>query len=192
MLKPKSIRSVVQQRTLENMALDFQRFQGSGGNIKKAKDFNNVINTPIFQVPISQVLKRYVYINKVTVSAYYFVKVSPPGLHISLGIFQRLFTLLEDSCHELDMKLSESTTTPTDSTTSFDDLIQARKDMKNLVSEYSQLDPLIRQHQQLLTYLLLTQQNPQQSTVIQQIAISINSNSKRLDEIVGNNLKTYI
>lgn len=90
------------------------------------------------------------------------------------------------------MKLSESTTTPTDSTTSFDDLIQARKDMKNLVSEYSQLDPLIRQHQQLLTYLLLTQQNPQQSTVIQQIAVSINSNSKRLDEIVGNNLKTYI
>ena len=192
MLKPKSIRSVVQQRTLENMALDFQRFQGSGGNIKKAKDFNNVINTPIFQVPISQVLKRYVYINKVTVSAYYFFKVSPPGLHISLGIFQRLFTLLEDSCHELDMKLSESTTTPTDSTTSFDDLIQARKDMKNLVSEYSQLEPLIQQHQQLLTYLLLTQQNPQQSTVIQQIAVSINSNSKRLDEIVGNNLKTYI
>ena len=94
--------------------------------------------------------------------------------------------------YELDMKLSESTTTPTDSTTSFDDLIQARKDMKNLVSEYSQTEPLIWQHQQLLTYLLLTQQNPQQSTVVQQIAISINSNNKRLDEIVGNNLKTYI
>ena len=27
----------------------------------------------------------------------------PPGLHITLGIFLRLFLLLEDSCHELDV-----------------------------------------------------------------------------------------
>ena len=30
-------------------------------------------------------------------------QVCPPGLHISLGIFFRLFTLLEDECHELDV-----------------------------------------------------------------------------------------
>lgn len=28
-----------------------------------------------------------------------------PGLHITLGIFHRLFTLLEDACHELDLKI---------------------------------------------------------------------------------------
>lgn len=27
----------------------------------------------------------------------------PPGLHITLGIFFRLFTLLENACHELDV-----------------------------------------------------------------------------------------
>lgn len=27
----------------------------------------------------------------------------PPGLHITLGIFLRLFVLLEDRCHELDL-----------------------------------------------------------------------------------------
>ena len=27
----------------------------------------------------------------------------PPGLHISLGIFYRLFSLLEEECHELDL-----------------------------------------------------------------------------------------
>jgi hypothetical protein len=31
-----------------------------------------------------------------------------PGLHISLGIFHRLFSLLEDACHRLDVKAAES------------------------------------------------------------------------------------
>ena len=29
-----------------------------------------------------------------------------PGLHISLGIFFRLFTLLETACHQLDLSLA--------------------------------------------------------------------------------------
>ena len=29
-----------------------------------------------------------------------------PGLHISLGVFYRLFTLLETACHQLDLALS--------------------------------------------------------------------------------------
>ena len=31
-----------------------------------------------------------------------------PGLHITLGIFYRLFVLLEAACHLLDVKLAES------------------------------------------------------------------------------------
>jgi len=34
-------------------------------------------------------------------------KVCPPGLHISLGIFQRLFDLLEAECHNLDLQYAE-------------------------------------------------------------------------------------
>ena len=30
----------------------------------------------------------------------------PPGLHITLGIFFRLFCLLEDECHKLDLKVA--------------------------------------------------------------------------------------
>ena len=29
-----------------------------------------------------------------------------PGLHITQGIFQKLFGLLEEACHELDLKLA--------------------------------------------------------------------------------------
>ena len=31
-----------------------------------------------------------------------------PGLHITLAIFYRLFVLLEEACHLLDVKLAES------------------------------------------------------------------------------------
>lgn len=38
-----------------------------------------------------------------------------PALHVSLGIFQRLYELLENACHELDIKLAEvATTAPVD------------------------------------------------------------------------------
>ena len=35
------------------------------------------------------------------------IQVSLPGLHISLGVFDRLWTLLEDACTELDLLLAE-------------------------------------------------------------------------------------
>ncbi len=35
------------------------------------------------------------------------MQVCPPGLHITLGIFYRLFQLMEDDCHELDVAIRE-------------------------------------------------------------------------------------
>ena len=35
-----------------------------------------------------------------------------PGLHISLGIFYRLFTLLETSCHQWDLELAQHASQP--------------------------------------------------------------------------------
>ena len=34
-------------------------------------------------------------------------QVCPPGLHITLGIFYRLFSLLENECHDLDVRVLE-------------------------------------------------------------------------------------
>ena len=42
-------------------------------------------------------------------------QVCPPGLHITLGIFYRLWCLLEAECHELDLELPICTSpTPAD------------------------------------------------------------------------------
>ena len=35
---------------------------------------------------------------------------SLPGLHISLGIFMKLWTLLEAECHKLELELAQHTT----------------------------------------------------------------------------------
>ena len=40
---------------------------------------------------------------------YIYTQVCIPGLHISLGIFNRLYSLLENACHELDLLQAEDT-----------------------------------------------------------------------------------
>ena len=34
---------------------------------------------------------------------WFFLQVCLPGLHITLGVFYRLFSLLEEACHNLDV-----------------------------------------------------------------------------------------
>nr|XP_047124046.1 uncharacterized protein LOC124806864 [Hydra vulgaris] len=41
-------------RTLQTLKSDYERFKNNGGNIKNAKKFNNVIDEPLFDIPIDQ------------------------------------------------------------------------------------------------------------------------------------------
>jgi hypothetical protein len=66
---------------------DHQQFLQSGGNIKHAKKFNNVIQPHMWDIQIDQICL--------------------PALHISLGIFYRLYTLLEQAAHQLDLQLAQ-------------------------------------------------------------------------------------
>ena len=43
-------------RTLETLKRDLASFDDNGGNLKSAKLFNNVINEPIVNVPLDQVI----------------------------------------------------------------------------------------------------------------------------------------
>eukprot|EP00731_Ephydatia_muelleri_P035067 Em0094g17a len=75
-----------QSRSLQSFHDNHQRFLDSGGNAKKVKEFYNCISKPFFDVPLSQVCL--------------------PGLHISQGIFLKIFNLLENACHDLDVKMA--------------------------------------------------------------------------------------
>ncbi|KAI8517537.1 hypothetical protein Bbelb_035540 [Branchiostoma belcheri] len=83
----KAGRPTCQKRSLATLAADYERFQEEWcGNIKKAMQFNNVIAKAMFDIPLDQV----------------FV----PGLHISLGLYQKFFTMLEGDLHDLDLILA--------------------------------------------------------------------------------------
>ena len=42
-------------RTLDTILLDHQNFMDVGGDIKRAKEYNNCIQDPFFNIPLSQV-----------------------------------------------------------------------------------------------------------------------------------------
>eukprot|EP00731_Ephydatia_muelleri_P019683 Em0012g508a len=78
MATPLSVRGHAAQRTLETMRADHQRYVSAGSIKRDAQKFYNCISPPIFDIPVSQVC--------------------PPGLHITLGIFTKMFNLLEAVC----------------------------------------------------------------------------------------------
>lgn len=50
----KDQRGTVTVRTLEHLSETLQKVQAAGGDLKKAKDFYNVIHAPLFNIPIDQ------------------------------------------------------------------------------------------------------------------------------------------
>ncbi|XP_019643736.1 PREDICTED: uncharacterized protein LOC109484817 [Branchiostoma belcheri] len=73
-------------RTLNSLAEDHLKIVRDGkGAHKLAKLYHNAIAPVMFDVPIDQVVI--------------------PGLHISLGIYLKLFKLMEDELHDIDLKL---------------------------------------------------------------------------------------
>ena len=55
---PRDERSPTILRTLENLHEQCQKFLDAGGDIKKAKNYFNVIHKAIFDIPIEQVSNR--------------------------------------------------------------------------------------------------------------------------------------
>lgn len=47
-------RGSITVRTLEHLHEMLAKFQAAGGDLKKAKEFSNVIHAPLFNIPIVQ------------------------------------------------------------------------------------------------------------------------------------------
>ena len=91
-----------------------------------------------------------------------------PGLHISLGIFDRLWELLEESCTELDLHLAEH-----DSGGTFDRTFARYKaalvETSQLKSQLESLKQSVTVLDQLVTFFSLRVPNPSQNTSLQTI-----------------------
>lgn len=114
-----------------------------------------------------------------------------PGLHISLGIFFRLFTLLEDACHRLDFKLAlavtesdrpESSTKPT----SFQEYTMAIREKQEVKEQQLKLQSEAETLEQVATYMSLNipDERPLEHPLIQAILKEAHSRRSSLSQNV--------
>lgn len=78
-------------------------------------------------------------------------QVCPPGLHITLGIFLRLFVLLETECHKLDLAMHVQ---GSDSGPSYDKYAAVLEQQTELKDEQHSLKDGLKLQEQLLTHFL--------------------------------------
>ena len=119
------------------------------------------------------------------VIAIYSPWVCPPGLHISLGIFFRLFTLLEDDCHQLDvshsLELQGSTAGSTFNT--FVTVLQCQSALRDSMDRVTEQIVVL---EQLLTLTVVTlpPSAPQFTSLTQQLTTEINDKKQKKNEMV--------
>lgn len=84
-----------------------------------------------------------------------------PGLHLSLGIFNRLYDLLEDSCEQLDLELAGKLgTTGIGGGASFQRYAELLQQVRQLGEEQTVAKEKLKVLSQLLTYLLVSVTDP--------------------------------
>ena len=88
-----------------------------------------------------------------------------PGLHITLGIFNRLFDLLERKCQELDLALASQQVAQGGET--FNRYIAALKRHGDLEEELENQEHRIVTFVELLSYLMVTVPEPLENGVVQ-------------------------
>ncbi|XP_022110640.1 uncharacterized protein LOC110990110 [Acanthaster planci] len=79
-------RDAYPSRTIESIEANYDRFLQDGGNQHRAKDVScSIVHRPLMPIAIDHVIL--------------------PTLHISLGVFKKLFDAFESACHRVDMQL---------------------------------------------------------------------------------------
>eukprot|EP00731_Ephydatia_muelleri_P014464 Em0008g184a len=133
MASPLSVRGHAAQRTLETMRADHQCYVSAGSIKRDAQKFYNCISPPIFDIPVSQVC--------------------PPGLHITLGILTKMFSLLEAVCCNLDLELALHATDVDSS--SFSKYSLELQNLPLLQAELEEAQQAQENFQQMATYVVL-------------------------------------
>eukprot|EP00731_Ephydatia_muelleri_P004935 Em0002g1111a len=151
MATPLSVRGHAAQRTLETMRADHQRYVSAGSIKRDAQKFYNCISPPIFDIPVSQVC--------------------PPGYHITLGIFTKMFNLLEAVCCNLDLELALHATDVDSS--SFSKYSLELQKLPLLQAELEEAQQALENFQQMATYVVLVggaERNPRAVNLLKQAA----------------------
>lgn len=87
-LDPECNKGNISQRSVAQIKRDYKRYSRAGKKKKDAQLYNNVVRKPVLDIELEQV--------------------TPPYLHILLGIVKKHHDLLEEQCHKLDEQIARS------------------------------------------------------------------------------------
>lgn len=159
---------------------DYQGFLAAGGDLKKAKFHNNVSGEHLLDIPIENVRKIDVAFAYVSAPVH---KVCIPGLHLTLGIYNRLWSLLEDACAELDLRLAASGDSG-EGGLSYSLYSSRLKQRSELQSQLQTQLGYASVAEQLATYLSMSLPNPESNQTLQGLLKEAAAARKKADEMV--------
>ena len=108
-----------------------------------------------------------------------------PGLHLSLGIFNRLYDLLEDACEQLDLELAEKSNTAAFGGASFQRYAELLQQLRQLQGEQTAASEKLKVLSQLLTYLLVSVTDPNGSLAVTRLRQELASTQQHLTSLVN-------
>ncbi|XP_057290698.1 uncharacterized protein LOC130657379 [Hydractinia symbiolongicarpus] len=134
---PVFTRKKFKKRSLATLEENLADFRESGGSPKNAKEFYNVIDNIFFDIPIDQVCI--------------------PGLHISLGVYQKMFKMFESSCQDYDVKIALLLATEDNELDSdYGDYIEVLKETNDLQQKLEDEKAKLANQQDQLNWLVIS------------------------------------
>ena len=106
----------------------------------------------------------------------------PPGLHITLGIFLRLFVLLEDTCHQLDLSASLQ---GSDCGPSYERYSAALRKLTNIKDEQLRLQNELSVLEQIVTFTAATAANATSNPLFNNLASTVASMKEKKKKYVN-------
>ena len=113
---------------------------------------------------------------------YNLYQVCPPGLHITLGIFLRLFVLLEDVCHHLDLTAELN---GSEGGRSFERYSAALRQQRALRDEVLSVQRQLTILEQSATYTMVVNPNIASLPIFHQLTTEISTRKGRLQQLVS-------
>ena len=117
-------------------------------------------------------------------------KVCLPALHISMGIFYKLYSILEEECHLLDLKLALQLSTDAELTTaSYEEYATAVRELTAYKEQLEVLRQEYRSLKDLFNYsaIIVGESSPLLSSLIEDDANYSRKIAKLVSYLVGNN-----
>ena len=85
----------------------------------------------------------------------YTIQVAIPSLHVSLGVFQKFFTLYESKCQEMDCKLALSMTDVQNSSKAYQNFVARSAELQSKKDSVTTKREQIRCYEDIITWLAL-------------------------------------